>query len=167
MAFQICRHIKTNGLQCQSPNLANKPYCYFHDRLARTHTHYRAQPHHGPRVLDLGPAEDREAVQVAISTVINALATDQIDPKRATALLYGLQLASMNAARLDLQPRWKNIVRNTDPDEPALALPGALSHQDELEASLFEDVFGDDTTEDEDDEDQDNEEEENEEGDEN
>ncbi|HEY9138944.1 MAG TPA: hypothetical protein VIM67_11780, partial [Terriglobus sp.] len=51
------------------------------------------------QALDLGPLEDRTSVQMAISTVLNALAAGRLDKSRATALLYGLQLASTNCIR--------------------------------------------------------------------
>ncbi len=33
MRYLLCRHIKTNGVQCQSPSLADAQYCFFHARL--------------------------------------------------------------------------------------------------------------------------------------
>lgn len=51
------------------------------------------------QTLDLGPLEDRTSVQMAISTVLNALAAGRLEQSRATALLYGLQLASTNCIR--------------------------------------------------------------------
>ena len=33
MQYDLCRHIKTNGVQCQSPALAESQWCYFHSRL--------------------------------------------------------------------------------------------------------------------------------------
>lgn len=136
MSFQLCRYIKTNGLQCQSPQLTGNPYCYFHNRLE--HSHYGFRNSNMPKGINLGPTEDRESVQLAISTVINALATDQIETKRATALLYGLQLASMNATRLKTSPSYKHIVRETDPDNPNLAPEGAISTRDEEDAAEAE-----------------------------
>jgi hypothetical protein len=50
--------------------------------------------------LDLPPLEDRHAIQLAISVVINALAHNRIDFRQATGLLYGLQVASANAKDL-------------------------------------------------------------------
>jgi hypothetical protein len=114
----ICRHILTNGEQCRSLRLNGQDFCYFHNRLhARHKATLEARPErplvnsegvvigHGrpvgfqaARLPDLGPLEDRASVQMAISTVVNALATEAMDVRRATALLYGLQLASNNCA---------------------------------------------------------------------
>ncbi len=102
--YPICRHIKTNGLQCHAPALTGGQWCYFHNRLHTRHSRFRPNDANREyfskgRDLELCALEDRESVQLAISVVINALATNAIETKRATALLYGLQLASMNTAR--------------------------------------------------------------------
>src|SRR5271156_6800797 len=104
--FPICRHIKTNGLQCHAPALTGGQWCYFHNRLHTRHSRFRPNDANREyfnrgRDLELCALEDRESVQLAISVVINALATNAIETKRATALLYGLQLASANAVRLN------------------------------------------------------------------
>jgi hypothetical protein len=52
--------------------------------------------------LDLPPVEDTESIQLALIDVIQALAANQIDAKRAGLLLYGLQVASANAAKINL-----------------------------------------------------------------
>jgi hypothetical protein len=113
--YSICRHIKTNGLQCHAPALAGKPWCYFHNRLHSRHHRFRPNDANREyfnqgRDLELCALEDRESVQLAISVIINALATNAIETKRATALLYGLQLASMNTARLNT-PRSRSHCR--------------------------------------------------------
>jgi hypothetical protein len=123
MNYRICRHIKSNGDRCQSPRLLKSEFCYFHKRLHEQHRSAIA-PQRSSEVmlpvldksgtlvgmepapnqaLDLGPLEDRTSVQMAISTVLNALAAGRLDKSRATALLYGLQLASANcvARRFD------------------------------------------------------------------
>lgn len=54
--------------------------------------------------FDLPLLEDRESVQVAISLVVSAIARNRIDSRRAAAILYGLQLASNNAAHTTTEP---------------------------------------------------------------
>lgn len=131
MPYALCRHIRTNGLQCKSPALSEKDYCFYHDRLYRRHSPFRyteaARGYLLPgRDLELTALEDRESVQLALSLVINALATGQLETKRATALLYGLQTASNNAARLRPAAFDLDIVRTTEitPEGLDLALPG-------------------------------------------
>jgi hypothetical protein len=133
MQYPLCRHIKTNGLQCKSPSLTESDWCYFHNRLHQRHSAYRHTPTTRNYLIpgqhiELSALEDRESVQVALSVVINALATGQLETRRATALLYGLQLASSNAARLYLNPYAPNIVRDAHPNPEGLDLaePGTM-----------------------------------------
>jgi hypothetical protein len=139
MQYPLCRHIKTNGLQCHSPALTDGRWCYFHNRLHQQHSIYRqTEASRGYLIpgqhIELSTLEDRESVQVALSVVINALATGQLDIKRATALLYGLQLASNNARGLHTEPYAPNIVRTTEPSPEGLDLaqPGATLDTDDL-----------------------------------
>ena len=131
MQYQLCRHIRTNGLQCQAPSLREATYCYFHTRLHQRHSTFRPQGEAARYIIagqhvQLMPLEDRESVQTALSVVINALALGQLETRRATALLYGLQLAAMNSAKLNTQPYAPNIVRSIDssPEGLDLAQPG-------------------------------------------
>ncbi len=135
MDFLLCRHIKTNGLQCQSPALRSGEHCFFHNRLYQRHAGFRYTPESRGnlvpgRHIELAPLEDRDSIQVALSVVINALATGQLETSRATAILYGLQLASSNATRLNTQPYAPDVVRSatTSPDGIDLAEPGATRH---------------------------------------
>jgi hypothetical protein len=157
MEVPICRHIKTNGLQCQAPSLNEATYCYFHTRLHQRHAGFRsASPNRSSyfipgRDIGLTALEDRESVQIALSVVINALATGNLEPKRATALLYGLQLASINCAHLHLKPNAPKVVRTIDssPEGLDLAEPGTM-------LDLTEDCIDLDYDEDDDDEEDDN-----------
>ena len=133
MSYRLCRHIKTNGLQCHSPALDDGQWCYFHHRLHGRHEKYRTtEATRGSLIpgqhIELAALEDRESVQVALSVVINALASGNLDIKRATALLYGLQLASNNIRGLRTEPLAANIVRTIEPSPEGLDLaePGAV-----------------------------------------
>jgi hypothetical protein len=132
MQYDLCRHIKTNGLRCKSPAVTETVYCYFHTRLHRQHAAFRPQGDAARYIIpgqhvQLIALEDRESVQTALSVVINALALGQLETRRATALLYGLQLAAINSSRLNTQPYAPNIVRSVDssPEGLDLAEPGA------------------------------------------
>ena len=37
ITIPLCRHIKTNGIRCQSAALSGESFCYFHERLHRDH----------------------------------------------------------------------------------------------------------------------------------
>ena len=139
MQYTLCRHIKTNGTRCKAPSLTDGTWCYFHHRLHQRHTAFRPTPATRGYLIpgqhiELTALEDRESVQVALSVVINALATGQLDIKRATALLYGLQLASNNAARLQTTPYAPDVVRSVEPSPEGidLAEPGATLDTEDL-----------------------------------
>jgi hypothetical protein len=139
MQYPLCRHIHANGVQCGSPALATEIFCFFHHKLHQRHQGFRHTPETrgyliAGQHLELAPIEGRESVQLALSVVINAIATGQIDTRRGTALLYGLQLASANAPRPGqgaraYQPRPEAVVRNAQqsPEGLDLASPGALT----------------------------------------
>jgi hypothetical protein len=137
MQLALCRHIKTNGTRCKAPSLTDGLWCYFHSRLHQRHQTFRpTEATRGYLVpgqhIQLSALEDREAVQVALSVVINALATGKLEIKRATALLYGLQLASNNARGLHIEPFATTIVRSIEPsaDGLDLAQPETLETDD-------------------------------------
>ncbi|MEI9980508.1 MAG: hypothetical protein WDN23_16190 [Edaphobacter sp.] len=157
MQYQLCRHIKANGTRCKSPSLTEGKWCYFHDRLHDRHKTYRhTEATRGYLVpgqhIELTALEDRESVQLALSCVINALATGRLEIKRATVLLYGLQLASNNAARLRTEPA--NTIRTIDPSPEGLDLAEPATLEEEPELNLTWDPVDEDEDDDEDEEDE-------------
>jgi hypothetical protein len=90
----LCRHIFDDGHRCGSPSLRGESFCYYHIRTRRQ----------GPGAGRAGTfvlphAADRASIQLAIADVLCRLAAGDIDIKRGTALLYGLQVASANLGR--------------------------------------------------------------------
>lgn len=155
--YPECRHVLASGNSCNSPALAKRHWCYFHDRLHQRqttrHTNRRADGRfaalpapegstpsnqaitetidYGPypvgvptsasvpaASLDLPPVEDTESIQLALIDVIQALAANQIDTKRAGLLLYGLQVASANAHKMHLSIGAVRSVTYTDQGTP-------------------------------------------------
>jgi hypothetical protein len=148
LQYELCRHIKTNGTRCKAPSLTDGLWCYFHHRLHQRHNTYRhTQATRGYLIpgqhIELTALEDRESVQLALSCVINALATGNLETKRATALLYGLALASNNARGLDIQPSATTAVRNVEPSPEGLDLAEA-TNIDTNEATLTWDAVDED-----------------------
>jgi hypothetical protein len=136
MQYTLCRHIKTNGTRCKAPSLTGQSWCYFHHRLHHRHTAFRhtaaTRAYLIPgQHIELAALEDRESVQVALSVVINALASGNLDIKRATALLYGLQLASNNTRSLRTEPFAPDVVRTIEPSPEGLDLaePGTVEEE--------------------------------------
>ncbi|GAA3747698.1 hypothetical protein [Terriglobus aquaticus] len=120
VGFPSCRHILTNGEKCESPAWSGRHFCYYHTLYRRRNKpNKKTTPALNVAIVDnedkwhrveaiepfakrytLGPLEDAASIQVAISTVLNALADQRIDHGRASTLLYGLQLASNNLRAL-------------------------------------------------------------------
>ncbi|NYF79679.1 hypothetical protein [Granulicella arctica] len=128
METPLCRHIKANGIQCRAVALTENPFCYAHDRMHRFHKSYRLHPMaksylNYTNSIQLNALEDRESVQLAISQVVNALATNQLESKRAAVLLYGLQLAARNITLL--KPAETNTVRSVQTTSDGLDLAEA------------------------------------------
>jgi hypothetical protein len=98
--YHECRHIFTSGRKCQSPALKDQTFCYFHSntRKKTAPAHQPYDPYTDPKetVLALTPLEDPDAIQLALSDVVLALAANKIDSRRARILIYGLQVASLN-----------------------------------------------------------------------
>ena len=127
-----CRHIFTDGHRCGSPCLRSEHLCYYH--------HTTRRPAQNPRArrcrrstFEIPLPEDRSAIQHTIGQVLQRIAANDIDPRRAGLLLYGLQIASLNLPRQ--QPTAKSapetanqIVEEitTDPELGLLAPPAEV-----------------------------------------
>jgi hypothetical protein len=92
-----------DGARCNSPALGDSHYCYHHDRLHRV---FGRQKSGKKNPLVLHPLEDSNSVLMALSDVICALAAGSIDPRNASRLIYGLQVAGRIA------PRWPRSLAN-------------------------------------------------------
>jgi hypothetical protein len=96
-----CRHIHTDGRRCGSPTprgaSAPEHFCFYHHTTRKPLSRNETQSRHSRRAsFDLPSPEDRAAIQHAIGQVLIRIAANQIDPRRAGLLLYGLQIASLN-----------------------------------------------------------------------
>ena len=101
-----CRHIFTDGRRCSSPCLRQEEFCYYH--------HTTRKPVADPRqrrsrrsTFHLPLPEDRSAIQSSIGQVLQRIASNDIDPRRAG--LYST--ASRSPA-------------STSPNPPPTAAPG-------------------------------------------
>ena len=90
-----CTHIKVTGVRCGSPALRGEQFCYFHQRMVRgVRTPSQARLH--PVAL----IEDEEALQASLMEIINALARNTIDIRRAELILRALHIAVKNVRRV-------------------------------------------------------------------
>jgi hypothetical protein len=95
-----CRHIFTDGRRCGSPCLRHEEFCYYHHTTRRPVQPSDLKTRHRCRgSFDLpNPSDlaDRSGIQLAIGQVLQRIAANDLDPRRAGLLLYGLQIASLN-----------------------------------------------------------------------
>jgi hypothetical protein len=116
--YNECRHIFTGGNKCGSPALKGDNFCYYH-----TNTRKRRKPGsesynaiaREDYPLNLPVLDDPEAIQLAISDVVIALAAGVLDQRRAHSLLYGLQIASQHFRALAATTRAKTLSAPTAP----------------------------------------------------
>ncbi len=155
MQYTLCRHIKTNGTQCEAPSLRDSQWCFFHSRLHQRHNRFRPIEVFSDAILRIQPVhlnalEDHESVQVALSVVLNALASNQMEPRQASTLLYGLQIASSNLARIRSSPSPTKVIVSAEPTPEGqfLAEPGTVCEI--IDENLTWDYVEEDEDEDED-----------------
>jgi hypothetical protein len=96
-----CRHIHTAGRRCGSASLRGEHFCYYH-HTTRTPAPRMIGYASRELIFDLPPLEDRTSVRFAIAQVLSRIACNQLDHKRASLLLYGLQIAAIT---LPKEPR--------------------------------------------------------------
>jgi hypothetical protein len=73
-----------------------------HREPATLNSHGSAYAGTASLALQLPDVEDSASIQLALIEVIHALAADQLDPRRAGLLLYGLQVAAANAKNVQV-----------------------------------------------------------------
>jgi len=87
--YQECRFIKSNGLKCQSPAMRGSQFCYFHGRTRI----YVPRPPARDKSLQLPPLQNQASIHAALDEIFQALASGNLDTKRASSLFYALQMA--------------------------------------------------------------------------
>ena len=104
--FSYCNHIKVNGTRCGCPALRDKMFCYVHNRVRNLHI--------APLVPFL---EDANAIQFGLSEILQAMQEDRIEPKKAAAMVYTLQVAAYNLKNgVNFEPSAYRVVQ-IDPAE--------------------------------------------------
>ena len=105
MKYRTCNFVHDTGYLCQSAAVGGRDYCCYHLRhRGRLMRMAQARAHSQHFHLDLPPLENMHAVQSALSQVVEALAADMIDPKRAQLILSALRMAANNFKNSDA---WK------------------------------------------------------------
>ncbi len=98
--FQTCHHVMPSGRRCESPALRGYAFCYFHARRAPVH---KGSP--DEIRIELPATLDRAGIAQTLHQLLNALANNRISARRASILLYGLQMASSNPENFGPVPR--------------------------------------------------------------
>jgi hypothetical protein len=121
MPFELCRHIRTGGIRCQSPAIKGGLWCFFHARFHACHRNIRPEK---PKrdAITLPPLEDSDAIQTALSLVVAAIASGRLDEKRARAILQAITLASRNIKVQRLVPSPEDAVQSFMPTLDGLPL---------------------------------------------
>ena len=105
-----CQHVHYSGRACKAPARRGRNFCVFHQAA-----HFDA----GGCVLPI--IEDLHSYQLAIIRIARALADDLIDSRKATALLYALQLAGSKLNDF--------VKQRGDVEDPARALYAEVSER--------------------------------------
>ena len=113
-----CRHIFNDGHRCGSICLRGEPFCYYH------HTTRKPAPRQSfgrKASFDLPLPEDRSAIQASLGIILQKIASNDLDSKRAGLLLYGLQIASLNLPKQKEEAEEPVHEITTDPELGTLA----------------------------------------------
>lgn len=131
-----CRHIFTDGRRCGSPALrgpgGHENFCYFHHNCRRPIQDAPGRKRRRSSFTLPNPSDlsERSGIQLALTEVLQKIAANEIDPRRAGLLLYGLQVASHNLPKSS--PRDESIEPvsevTLDPEHGLLAPPAELGH---------------------------------------
>ncbi len=124
MSFETCRHVKEDGVYCDSPALRSRKYCYYH--LMQRGRRLRlalAQGRNEPSQLILPPLENLDSMRVALSEIVQALAAGQIDHRSAGLMLYAIQQAATVSLRVaQMQATFKKDAEGETPADDSTRL---------------------------------------------
>jgi hypothetical protein len=93
--FRECRHIKTNGIKCHSPAMRGSCFCYFHSRKR-----ILAPKSRGEKGIEVPAIRNSRDLITALSRILQAIASGEVDSARGGKLLYAIQLAQQNISDL-------------------------------------------------------------------
>ncbi len=130
-----CRHIFNDGHRCGSICLRGEPFCYYH------HTTRKPAPRQSfgrKASFDLPLPEDRSAIQASLGIILQKIASNDLDSRRAGLLLYGLQIASLNLPKQKEEAKEPVHEITTDPEHGTLAPETEIVEHKSTAALLLE-----------------------------
>ncbi len=138
MTYKTCNHLYDTGGTCKSAAVTDRDYCAFHlgyrvRQLRSAQARARMQRFD----LHLPPIESMATVLSAINQLVEAVAADMIDLKRADFLLKSLRFA---AQALKSSDEWLPSVYHTDQPAPAIDLAAEYGLPADLDPNTAPDV---------------------------
>ena len=126
----LCQHMKLNGTRCGSPALRNRKFCYFHERYCPVKVDVSTSAAFPAAPFFLPVLEDASSIQLAISQVCEHMLHRRLDTKKASVMLYALQVASSNLARMNREKIQENNQQNKQESAPASSEASATAQDD-------------------------------------
>jgi hypothetical protein len=94
----LCSQIRTDGNRCRSAAIRGEQFCYYH--ISADHVR-RAKPKPPDKfALHLPVLDCQQNIHAAIDQVVHAIASGQMDPRRASVLIRAIQFAHVSLDRL-------------------------------------------------------------------
>ncbi len=129
--INTCHHLYDNGGACNSAAVTGRDYCAYHLRFRARQLRIAQTRARNERFdLKLPPLEDMFAVQSALNQLVEAVAADMIDIKRAHFLLSSLRAA---ARFLLARDQWPAGIAHCDQPGPAIDLVAEYGLPDDLD----------------------------------
>ncbi|MGA2967075.1 MAG: hypothetical protein ABSD64_12750 [Terriglobales bacterium] len=92
--------MKMNGDRCGSPAQRDQKFCYFHNCCGPVKVDVSISAAYPATPFYLPILEDAASIQYTIAQVCEHLLHHRLDAKNAGVMLYAMQIASSNLARL-------------------------------------------------------------------
>src|SRR4030088_3680915 len=127
-----CQHIKVSGIQCGSPALRSKNFCFYHQQNRPVTVECYFDGGYATGEIDLPVFEDAHSIQSAIRQVVQMVLQKRLERKTASLLLYALQIASSNLKRMELEkPQPEQVVTDLEPVNPDEAWQAPIARSGE------------------------------------
>jgi len=111
-----CQHIKTSGVQCGSPALKEKEFCYYHQQNRTLSAQiYLEGERYADDMIKIPPLEDAHSIQMVLRHIVMLMLERRMERKDAGPALYALQIASGNLKQMEAEkPRATQVVREPE-----------------------------------------------------
>lgn len=139
-----CRHIKFSGTQCGSPALRNKKFCFYHEQAFPMIVECYSEGKYSTGEIVMPAFEDAHSIQTVVRQVVQLLLQKRIERKTARLLLYGLQIASSNLKRIELEkPQPEQVVTDVEKENywaPPIAVADATISNSTITDSITQEL---------------------------